>query len=179
MITKTQIEDAIAKWVEDQGFSPFIADQNAPQPKGLFCEIRVQNASSVGWDERRGPDGNGVATIVGNREIMVYLQTIRAGAFDALITLKDSLNKESVAGALARECLIFVEAESVVNLTDVEQTTMVERAALDIRFRTVAETSDNVGLIERVEIEGTVKSGSGTEIVTQINVGEAYTPPGP
>ncbi len=203
-LTKAQIENALAAWVERAStLKAWIADQNAPKPEDgtAYCSIRVMSRIKTGEDFTSMADDNGMTVTKGPRDFMVYLQGNSEGCFDQLCVLCDSLEKTSVCEALAADGIYFVASEPDVNLTGLDQQSMVERGSLDIRFRAGSEVEDTeAGIIERVEIEGNVLDGppevleaneteiavNGLELEAQglalqvkFSVGEAYVSPVP
>lgn len=168
----TDARKALTDWVTrflGAGVPAIWADQNAPAPSTTYVTLRPMTNTSVGEDYVGAPDDTGEAEIVGNREMMIYMQAFGAGALDALQTLRDSLRMESVQDAFIDAGIGFIDAERVENLSQLIATTMNERAALDVRFRANSSVIDNVGVIENVEIEATLTDPI-SQVVVEINV---------
>lgn len=160
------VQDAIYNWLSAE-LAPstvMFADQDAPQPAVRpYATIKVLNVNRIGNNDIQGaPDGTGIATIKGHREATVSIQTFGPGAIQLLVDAQDSLNKWSVQQALRESGnIVFVSDEGIVNVSDLLETEIEERAALDMIFRYATESTDDVGFIQFVELENEIDDNNG------------------
>ncbi len=155
----TEARRALTDWVTARlgaSIKPMWADQDAPAPGATYITLRVMTNTSVGEDYVGAPDSEGVLEVIGNREYMLYLQAFGPGALDALDTLRNSLQLESVGDAFITAGIAFIDAQRVENLSQLIGQNMNERGALDVRFRANSSVTDTVGLIEDADIEGLI-----------------------
>ena len=163
---------ALTDWVAARapGMKVIWADQDAPAPTTAYITLRPATSTSIGEDYESAPNESGVMEVVGNREWMLYVQAFGTGALDALQLLRDTLRLPSVQASFEETGIAFIDAERVENLSQLIASNMNERGALDVRFRGNSSLTDNVGLIESVDITATL-SDPIDSVEVQINVG--------
>lgn len=159
MITRAQIETAMRTWLVDAlggGVTVIFADQAAPRPDPPYATCKVMGPRSVGHDDRRAIDDDGLQDMVGDRVITVSVQVFGDGAVDNARTAANALNKEAARAKLATVGIAPRGGSAINELTALLEVGAEERAQFDAQFGFADEYTDDVGLIERVEGEGTI-----------------------
>lgn len=154
MITQTDIEAAIMTWLNglSLGGSIIWLDQNFPRPSIPYIGLRIQEIRNIHHDFIDKPDTDGVATTNGDREIVLNVETFGETSLDIINTIRNSLEKYSVNAALADNGLSFKEADNVIDLSELLDTKIEKRYRLNIVFHARNIDTDNIGLIETVEV---------------------------
>lgn len=172
------IRDALIKWtIDNTGLTYAIwSDQDAPQPydddelkvSSAYVILRYSVTEQVAEDyETPPPDSGGVSSIVGNREFTLYVEIKGLGALSYMNTLLDSLQKPTVRAGLYDSKVIYVDNFPIQNITGLDDTRFIERASMDVRFRTESIITDTVGVIENVGITGVVEDGDGNTVYNE------------
>jgi hypothetical protein len=101
---------------------------------------------------------------------MQYYDSERAGsAFDKLVTLRNKLELISSQQTLRAAGFSYVQVlQDVTDAPALAGTTWESRAVLDIQLRALVQQSDTIGLIERVEIEGTINGDINVNSETEV-----------
>lgn len=134
------------------------ANQNAPRPAKPYGTILIVSSIRVGQnDEQRSTDNYGEMTLIGQRQMTVSLNIYGDGAMDYMETLQQSLSKFSVLQNYFGSAQISILNKSnIQNLTYLLETDFESRAQMDITIGYAIDYTDDVGLIEHVEVVGTV-----------------------
>lgn len=134
------------------------ANQNAPRPAKPYGTILIMSVIRVGQnDEQRETDNYGEMALVGQRQMTVSLNIYGEGAIDYMETLQQSLSKFSVLQNYFGSAPISILNKSTIqNLTYLLETDFESRAQMDITIGYAVDYTDDVGLIEHVEVVGTV-----------------------
>lgn len=182
MITRAQIESAMRTWLVDAlggGVAVIFADQGAPRPTTPYATCKVMGPRVVGHDDRRAISSEGLQDMVGDRVITVSVQVFGTDAMDKARTAANALNKEAARGKFATAGIATVGLAGGINeLTALLEVGAEERAQFDAQFAFADEYTDDVGLIERVEGEGTLDAPA--EHVIEFEAEKpGYVPPGP
>jgi hypothetical protein len=177
LLNLTTIRQAIYTWVNSV-ISPvpaMWADQNASQPAAKFVSIRIQSITNVSRDVH-GPidDETAVAQLYGTREIIISVRGFGDGSNQLLELLSGSLEKVTVQDTLRASGLAVVSNGNVLNLSGLLESGFKEQSSLDVTFRTSSVDSDNLGLIEAVEVEATTERPPAQDIVKEFTVGTPY-----
>lgn len=163
MIVYEDLQDAIYDFVSTAiGSVPAIwADNNGPAPDdATYVTMRINGLSRVAQDYTSPPDETTLdRNITGNREFMLMLQSIGPGSIQLLETIRCELQKFSVLESLRADGLVYVDEESIQNITQLDDSKFVERGALDIRFRLASITTTDDGAIEKTTIGTQYKKG--------------------
>lgn len=148
------------------------AQQNAPAPAGLYVTVQVLAMPRIRHATEGSPNNSGVAQIVDDIEPSVRLQSFGENAFATLEAVRDSLSKPTVLSSLRSAGLAFVDVLSGVDdISQVMGGTVEQRAGLDLRFRCAGVTTDNVGVIETVEITAVAEVDDDTAYTDTIEIG--------
>jgi len=170
----TAIEDALYAWATGVTAWPAVfAEQNAPRPGDGFQDtkpyvtIRLGTSARIAQDFVDVPDAATLdQAIIGNREFVVMIQTYGPGARQTAENLRSSFSKPSVQAAFRAASLVYVDSENVENITELLVSEYEERAILDFTIRTAEELTDEPGVIETVNGQGTIKDPTGATVLT-------------
>jgi len=160
----TTIENALFDWADAQTTLDVVwVDENAPRPDDPYFSLRMMNSARIGQDFVDVPDGTTeLATITGNRDIIIEVQSYGAGAWSAIEGMRTSLSKPSVQAALRANGLVYVDSTPITNLTLPIESRMEERRVFEATFRTAEQVTDDLGVIETVNVGATVKDTDGS-----------------
>ncbi len=166
------IEDALYDWAFAQLGGVFVmwAEQNAAPKSNPYATLRLSSTTRVGEDFSGAPDsGTGIADLTGNRDFMLEVQTLGAGAKANIEKLRASLQKTQVLAALRADGVVFVEEVAQNNITEVVAgTTKYEaREFLDLMMRTASVDTDDVGVVEHVELTEKVLDPAGNTVIEE------------
>lgn len=131
------------------------ADQNEPPPDLPYIITRYAGSNRIGDDFMGAPDGTtGIADLTGNRDFTLFIQALGTGAKNNIEKLRTSLQKDSVRASLRVNGLVFVQEVGANNVTDLVAgtTKKEERETLDIVMRVASADTDDLGVIEHVEL---------------------------
>lgn len=131
------------------------ADQYRIRPqKTPYAVVRINSVLPYGFKDEEGDiDDNGITLVDGHRNAMVVIDINGAGANELALQLQASLSKTSVLGILWNSYGIAVLNQgNIVNLTELLETSGIERAVLEIKIGFAVQYTDDVGLIEHVEL---------------------------
>lgn len=165
------IKDALSLWGRtNTGLAYAIwADQDSPQPydtqelknTNAYITLRVPLDEQIAEDHVGPPNNNGIATISGNREFMLFIQIKGKNAIIEMNKLRDSFQKITVQNVLRASKIIYVDNFPNQNITGLDDTQFIERASMDVLLRTMSEITDDIGFINKVDVTGTVKDVKG------------------
>lgn len=160
MIDWNAVQLALWTWVDGVDSGTVIwAEQNAPIPDGAFATLRLASLVQVGQDFTAPPVETGPGTdvfesdITGNREFTLEVQTFGADAFGRAEAIRSSLQRVSVLDALRAAGIVFVDRLGITNVTALDGNRQEERAAVDILFRAAQVQTEELPVIETVEVE--------------------------
>jgi hypothetical protein len=181
MLNHEAIENALVAWMIAATGIPsgrvVLADQNAPAPtSGLYATIRIGPITKVGTDQPGPVNESGIRTLYGIREFSVSINAFRDGARRAMEAAASSLDKEAHIQQLRAAGLTIRTATPVLNLTAPVEKTMREQRQMDVVFWAASEETEQVGVIQQVELEATTQQPPAPDDVETITIGEPYTP---
>lgn len=172
--------DALRQWVADQtGAITIWLHPDAPRPDARpYATVRMGSSTRVHRESVGAPDGDGIAAVTGDRETVLSVQIIEAGgreqdpraALEKMEALRDSLDLPSVRAALRAGGWALRGVELITDVPSQVATGWEPRATMDVRFGRVVSQTDDVGLIEKTEVSGTVKTADDRELDIDINV---------
>jgi len=158
MSTMAQIKLGFKKWLNEETGIPFIFEEQAtPRPSVRpYGTIRIMDQSQVGGDDSRsGVSALGIQTSKGVREGVISLNIYGDDALEKMSIARDSMFKETTHDKLYVTYGVSVtSSENIQNLTGLLETDFEERAQMDVNILYARESTDDVGLIEHVAIEG-------------------------
>lgn len=154
------------------GGSVIFADQNAPRPALPYTTLKLSGFRRINKDHYSDPNNSGIQTVKGDREFTVNIQ--HYGTQDAESLLNDVAGKlqltTNIDKFMAKKISCF--NTGVVNdLSTVINNTMIEsRASLDIFCRVKSSMTDNVGIIDTVNIKASDNSSAGDYTIVSIDI---------
>lgn len=142
-------------------------DQNKPRPALPYSGIKIISRKRIMRDHYSNPDDNGIQTVQGDREFTLSVQTYGYDApTDPLENAANKLQLETVRDKFQAKGLVAFDIGAIQDISALLDKTQIEkRANLDIFFRTKINQTDNVGLIETVNVEGR-DNGVGSPVYT-------------
>lgn len=159
MIDIALLKDNLFDWVDSvtsYGDSKIIwLDQNVPRPEKPYIGMRITPFVQVGQDYVGHPDNAGDANINGNREFTLMIQHYGVGSVQVLENLRSSLQKPTIQESLREDGIVFVDRLDISDISELFDNEYEERATMDLLFRIAQSITDNVGVIESTNIEGT------------------------
>lgn len=149
----------LAAWaLTDNTVTPLIiwANPNAPEPKAPCFVLRATLTATPDHSQVSDVDENGVQTVADQALATVTITGVGPNTYAALEDVATSCRKPSaVANALALN-IALVDRPRITDITGLlNRIQMEERGQLSTTVRFVNTVSDNVGLIETVNMEGT------------------------
>lgn len=171
------MSDAIRQWVADQtGLDAIWMNPNAPRPARPYCALQIISVNRVGEASRTAINASGISTVTVDREavvsITVYESTANTDPRSALATaetLRDSLELVSVRTPLQDAGWSLRGYELLTDAPQLLETQWESRAVFDVRFGTTKELLDDLGLIESIEVTGSVRDTDYTDTrVTEV-----------
>ena len=162
---------ALYTWAAAQITEPVIwADQDGPQPDGVYCTLKVTSTSREGMPDVFTPNAAGDALIRQGQLITLSVNVYGDDATGIMQSLRGSLERITVQRDLRTSGVAYVRVLSgPQDLPTVTGTTWQQRAQMDVQFRAAVDIIDDIGVIETVAYSG----GNGTASDTGAIVGGA------
>jgi len=145
--------------VAPTGFDVIWYRPNSPRPSLSYVTLSMINFSQVGWDYIPRPDTNGDAAISGDREFTLRIECYGDGCFEALETIRSSLQKPTILDTLREDGIVFVTQNDITNVAALLDTEWEPRTSMDIFFRLAQTNPEVLGKIETVEIQEILSDG--------------------
>jgi len=154
------IEDEILALVSQAtALQVIFANQNGPRPKLPYVTLRVGTSPRQGLLEGDLSE-DGIQTYAGHRDATVELQCFGDGGFDALDNLGQRLKGPAMLAAALRLNLAVYATDAVQNVPVLRDGGKYEpRAVMDIGIRYTKQHDEDVGLINTVHGEMTLREG--------------------
>lgn len=131
-------------------------NQDAPRPARPYVGLDVLvGPGRVGHDQLTEVTP-GVYDLVGVRELTCSVNIYGEGSDQIADQLLCSLEKPTAQARLATYGLAMIEQSDPSDLTALIETRWEARTQFDVRFRVTSKTRDNVGYVEKVELENQV-----------------------
>lgn len=171
MIAQTDIESAVMVWVNSLslGVSIVWLDQNFPRPAVPYVGLRVAELRNIHHDFIGNPDDTGDASVNGDREIVLHVETFGDTAFDLANTIRRSLEKYSVNFSLQCDGLSFKDSDNLIDLSELLDNKIEKRYRLNLVFHARETQTDDVGIIETVRAQSDYIDADLSTITTSIN----------
>lgn len=129
------------------------SDANGPRPKLPYSTLKVMSQRFVNHDYYEAPS-NGEARTIGDREFTVTLEYIGSNAVDALQMVIDKMRLPSNIAAFYASNYTMFNSEQVADITALlDKTQFEERATVDLYFRAKRYLSEEIDIIEVVNIK--------------------------
>lgn len=171
-IAISSLQLALYNWITSvTGVTVIWSFANAPQPALPYITLNLLNINSTGPDYETPPNDDGDAALFGNRELTLEVNYYGSGGIDALENLRTSIQQVDIKETLNAAGIVFIDRELSQNLTFLQDSLYEERHLMEFRFRYsnqgAAPNLFEVGIIERVGMEGEFDKGDGTVVITQ------------
>lgn len=175
------IRDGLYTWVTGvTGLQTIWLNPNAPRPKLPYITLNMTDFQLMNWDWISPPDDDGMAYLLGDREFLLEVQYYGDNKFDVMEKLRSSLQIPTIRESLLNAGVVFVNRESLMDLTELLDTKYEQRIIMELKFRvsnqgvTDVETFE-IGYIETVSGEGTFKNIDGSVVLkTEIEGGGCH-----
>lgn len=143
-------------------FNPIItgtviwADLNKPRPALPYSSIKINSLRFINQDHYSDVSALGIQTVNGDREFTLSIQNF--GKTDCVTFLNGVVNKlrlnTNLDKFMAKKIVPF-NTGAVLDISAlVDNTNIEKRASLDIFIRIKSSMTDNVGIIDAVNVEG-------------------------
>lgn len=157
------VRDGIRGWLMTNfGGSVTWADQGGKLPDRMFVTAKVASVRAEGQAHVGSIDDDGVLLIQQTTLSMLHVNVYGGEvgeAIDSAVALRNSLEKVRVREALNSAGLAFVQVlREPLDMTTVVGTNFESRASFDVQFRSNQIIPEDIGWIEKVEINGNVVS---------------------
>lgn len=137
-------------------------DLNSPRPTLPYVAMKVMSRRKVKRDFYQDPDANGMQVVQGDREFTLNIQYIGDNSVENLDALADKLNLQTVIDTFQAAKYTAFDTAQVVDIAALLDKAQIEpRASLDVFLRTKKYQTDDVGLIDTVNIAATDDSTAG------------------
>ena len=148
------------------------ADQNSPRPALPYSTIKIGSFRRVNKDHYGDPDNSGIQTVLGDRELTVTIQNL--GRTDCVNFLNDVASKlqltTNIDKFMAKKIACFNTGQALDVSAVINNTTIEKRANLDIFLRVKSSITDNVGIIDTVNIEASDNSSAPDYTIVAIDI---------
>lgn len=182
MLNFTTLQDAFFDWIDGLTLSPAVGsrivweDQKAPRPSKPYISLNIADFAQIGRDAMSVTgNASGQVTIVGNRELVLSVQCYGAG-LSLLEAVRSSLERPSIIEYFFAKKIAFVDPQPVIDVAQLVDDTIEERAAMDLRFRVVQDqldpevAPDPPEYIETVDLDREINVGDTTIIDDTITI---------
>lgn len=154
------------------GGNLIFADQNTPRPALPYTTIKIGSFRRVNKDHYSDPDNSGIQTVKGDREFTVSIQNL--GRADCVNFLNDVAGKlqltTNIDKFMAKKISCFNTGQALDVSAVINNTTIEKRANLDIFMRVKSSMTDNVGIIDTVNIEASDNSTAPNYTIIAIDI---------
>jgi len=133
------------------------ADQNAPRPPLPYSTMRLSTVPSVGTPHYSDPDANGIQTVLAIREGVLQVQRFGPDSVDALATFSDKILTQTNLNKFSAQKIAVFSLSTVTDVALLLNDLATEpRASVELSLRWVSDLTDDVGLIEAVDVNGSI-----------------------
>ena len=143
-------------------FNPIItgtviwADLNKPRPALPYSSIKINSLRFINQDHYSDASALGIQTVTGDREFTLSIQNF--GKSDCVTFLNGVIGKlklnSNIDKFMAKKIVPFNNG-GVTDLSAlVDNTNIEKRASVDVFCRIKSSITDNVGIIDTVNVEG-------------------------
>lgn len=155
------IHDLVAELLDIPKSSVIWAHQNnMPQPRKAYAMLRLYNAQREAAEELRPTDMPGIMKVIvptaATLEVQ-YTDNLKKNPLEALEVMVRGLEKPTVADRCQAARVAFFNAGPIQDVSfTLGAVAWEHRAAVDLSVRYMSEITDDVGIINEVEIAGTL-----------------------
>lgn len=155
------VHDLVAELLNLPKSSVIWANQNnMPRPMKAYATLRLYNAQREAAEEMRPTDTPGVMNIIVPTSAMLevqYTDNQKQNPLETLEQMVRGLEKPTVADRCQAARVAFFNAGPVQDVSfTLGAVAWEHRAAVDLSVRYMSEITDDVGIINEVEIAGTL-----------------------
>jgi len=175
MIAAADIRDALRTWLETAlSITVIYADRASPRPATPYATLKLLSMRNIGFDDHGtltdpGAPALGTQSYKGDRVLTASINVFGNASndpWDLIRTAMNALNAETARSQLATAGLFPRRVTALDDLTGLMDTEWEPRAHFDHEFALADEYTDEMGLIEHVEAEGTFESPNMTHAET-------------
>ena len=172
------VKTSLFDWASSQvplGYEVIFYYPNAPRPKSPYVSLYVMNIITVNQDYTYPNTSiTGEIQMKGDRQFTLQIQAYGNDPLTVVENLRTSLQKQSVLDTLRSNGIVFYQALSVNDITNLIDSQYEKRAQLDVLMGIGQTYSDNLGFFDEVEIEQEYLSADSTivyadDIVITVN----------
>lgn len=146
------------------GCSVIFLNENAPRPAQPYVTLFLSSLNQIGEDYTPESDISGMVDMVGDREFTLQIQTYGGDCITRLENLRSSLQKQTILDTLRANGIVFVNHFGINDLTELLDSRFEKRGAMDVLFRIGQNYTDNLGLVETIEVEEIYQDAGGTVV---------------
>lgn len=146
------------------GCSVIFLNENAPRPAQPYVTLFLTSLNQIGEDYTPESDINGMVDMVGDREFTLQIQTYGGDCITRLEDLRSSLQKQTILDTLRANGIVFVNHFGINDLTELLDSRFEKRGAMDVLFRIGQNYTDNLGLVETIEVEEIYQDAGGNVV---------------
>jgi hypothetical protein len=168
-MTEDQIKSVLYSWVNEivgpetaHNFQVIFYRQGKPRPERFFSIDLMQETDHGLKDDYLDTDEEGIYNRRGYRTRIVSFESYGSGSLEAMKRLKLSAYFERIQDLLYdQNGISILNTEDILNLTGLLDSTYEERAKLDIEIHYFIEDSEDLGIIESVDVQGDINDIEG------------------
>ena len=135
---------------------------NAPRPTIDYVTLYISTISQVGWDFTQQPlADDGIAQMIGDREFILQVQGYGGDPVTYLQNLRTSLQKQTILDTLRSNGIVFFNWAPISDITELIDSRFEQRATMDVFFRIADVYTDNLGVINTVELQEVFENPQG------------------
>ncbi|EFM0420437.1 TPA: hypothetical protein ACM7AW_000031 [Escherichia coli] len=143
------------------------ANQSGPRPKLPYATYQISARTTIGGDDYGLVDGSGMMPVKGVREGTILVNFYGDEARENADNLVNAIRKTTSRYLMRRLHLVINATGSVTDLTALRDDANFEPMAnIDLNFRYTTNYTDDVGLIETVDVTGQVGGEGIHETIT-------------
>ncbi|EEV9286084.1 TPA: hypothetical protein L0W28_000469 [Escherichia coli] len=143
------------------------ANQSGPRPKLPYATYQISARTTIGGDDYGLVDGSGLMPVKGVREGTILVNFYGDEARENADNLVNAIRKTTSRYLMRRLHLVINATGSVTDLTALRDDANFEPMAnIDLNFRYTTNYTDDVGLIETVDVTGQVGGEGIHETIT-------------
>jgi hypothetical protein len=146
------------------GCSVIFLNENAPRPAQPYVTLFLSTMNQIGEDYTPEVDVNGLVDMVGDREFTLQIQTYGGDCITCLENLRSSLQMQTVLDTLRANGIVFVNHFAISDVTELLDSRFEKRAAMDVLLRIGQDYTDNLGLIQTVQVEEIYQDAGGSVV---------------
>lgn len=151
-----EIKDAVYNWFTTvTGVTAIWSDQEGPRPERPYCSLKIISGpvKPNGTDDLKYVSGDRFA-LKGDRVYTCSINVYGQDAHDILSTARDSLDSPTVIDSLFKDGISVLDEGDIQDVTLKLETHFETRAQMDFIFQVGNVFETDIGIVEKVELEG-------------------------